>query len=590
MKGNGSSSGSWQVIMCCGYGRGGHSRITSEQLKPDAQREAIAAWKAAAAAAVTATAAARASFAYSQTCPVEYSSEGRPLLFGGVSSRCVSGCQSRAAVQPNDWGNVCSFDPAKNVWGICTEQQAKNSFELAKKLGGGSILQLSPCDLVPFLRGRTLWLLGPSAVAAWAERCGCLGELWYNVQQQQQQQQNRKWLQLSPCDLVPFLRGRTLWLLGDSHTKTLYRALQCFLFDFWNQKECKISTDPQDVADIAKQPAQEGVSNCFHLTGSGGGRICIISVALTSSLVNNTAVAGGGILPLLRQRLAKPEDIFYINTGTWHRKTPQWASEYKPDLEALGKYYQETRNEWPHMLFRETPAVHPADTARNVCLPLDGYNYDPSSGMLSLASTVNTSDSIGMWANSYGLNKVVRETLPQFGLYTVPAYNMTPPLVDNHVAMRNSAALDCLHYCQPGMPEAWVWYLYNAMRESRAGIRPLPLTISESSLAAAVPKSSSSSSASIKTRDSSALRTAAPASQAKKSLLQQQQPLGQGQYACTPSTIRLSSSSSSANIKGRDSSALRKAAPASQTKKSLLQQQQALGQGQYACTPSTIRL
>ncbi|WIA23718.1 hypothetical protein OEZ85_000404 [Tetradesmus obliquus] len=425
-----------------------------------------------------------ASFAYSQTCPVEYSSEGRPLLFGGVSSRCVSGCQSRAAVKPNDWGNVCSFDPEKNVWGICTEQQAKNSFELAKKLGGGSILQLSPCDL------------------------------------------------------VPFLRGRTLWLLGDSHTKTLYRALQCFLFDFWNQKECKISTDPQDVADIAKQPAQEGVSNCFHLTGAGGGRICIISVALTSSLVNNTAVAGGGILPLLRQRLAKPEDIFYINTGTWHRKTPQWASEYKPDLEALGKYYQETRNEWPHMLFRETPAVHPADTARNVCLPLDGYNYDPSSGMLSLASTVNTSDTIGMWANSYGLNKVVRETLPQFGLYTVPAYNMTPPLVDNHVAMRNSVALDCLHYCQPGMPEAWVWYLYNAMRESRAGIRPLPLTISESSLAAAVPKSSSSS-ASIKGRDSSALRTAAPASQTKKSLLQQQQALGQGQYACTPSTIRL---------------------------------------------------
>jgi hypothetical protein len=27
-------------------------------------------------------------------------------------------------------------------------------------------------------------------------------------------------------------------------------------------------------------------------------------------------VAGGGILPLLRQRLASPQDIFYINTGT----------------------------------------------------------------------------------------------------------------------------------------------------------------------------------------------------------------------------------------------------------------------------------
>jgi hypothetical protein len=31
----------------------------------------------------------------------------------------------------------------------------------------------------------------------------------------------------------------------DSHSKTLYRALQCFLFDFWGQSECKISTDPK---------------------------------------------------------------------------------------------------------------------------------------------------------------------------------------------------------------------------------------------------------------------------------------------------------------------------------------------------------
>jgi hypothetical protein len=35
-----------------------------------------------------------------------------------------------------------------------------NFADLAKNLGGGSILQLSPCDLVPYLRGRTLWLIG----------------------------------------------------------------------------------------------------------------------------------------------------------------------------------------------------------------------------------------------------------------------------------------------------------------------------------------------------------------------------------------------------------------------------------------------
>ncbi|KAF6252248.1 hypothetical protein COO60DRAFT_544594 [Scenedesmus sp. NREL 46B-D3] len=416
------------------------------------------------------------------TCSVEYSSQGPSLLFGGVSSRCVSGCQPRNRVQPNDWGNVCAFNPNGTVWGVCTAHQARNSFEFAKKLGGGSILQLSPCDL------------------------------------------------------VPYLRGRTLWLIGDSHSKTLYRALQCFLYDFWGQSECDISTDPKDVQDFSKQPAAAGVSNCFHLAGAGGGRVCIIHVALTSSLVNSAEVAGGGILPLLRQRLASPQDIFYVNTGTWHRKTPQWAAEYQPDLEGLGQYYAATKDAWPHMLFRETPAIHPADVARNVCLPLDGYSYDPASGALNLQASVN--DTAAMWASSYGLNAVLRETLPRFGLYVVPGYNMTAPLVDNHVGMRNTPALDCLHYCQPGQPEAWVWYLYNAMREGRAGIQALPLSSSNGSMH----KFSSSSSTKArhnthKPRDSSSTRTAAPAAKVKKASLKQV--LGPGHYACTPSTIRL---------------------------------------------------
>jgi hypothetical protein len=46
----------------------------------------------------------------------------------------------------------------------------------------------------------------------------------------------------------------------------------------------------RDVQDFSKQPGQDGVSNCFHLTGAGGGRVCLIHVALTSSLVNSTQV------------------------------------------------------------------------------------------------------------------------------------------------------------------------------------------------------------------------------------------------------------------------------------------------------------
>jgi hypothetical protein len=125
---------------------------------------------------------------------------------------------------------------------------------------------------------------------------------------------------------------------------------------------------------------------------------------------------------------------------------------------------------------------------------------------------------------------------------------MTAPLVDNHVGMRNTPALDCLHYCQPGQPEVWIWYLYNAMHEGRAGIRPIPVTGSDSNLGMVAKPTNSAgrtktifSAASHKPRDSSSARTAVPAAgQVKKAAaLKQQQVLGQGQYPCERSTIRL---------------------------------------------------
>lgn len=79
-------------------------------------------------------------------------------------------------------------------------------------------------------------------------------------------------------------------LCSDSHSKTLYRALQCFLFDFWDHHECRVSTQPDDVAALLHQPAADGISNCFHLTGAGGGRVCMIHVVLATNLINNTQV------------------------------------------------------------------------------------------------------------------------------------------------------------------------------------------------------------------------------------------------------------------------------------------------------------
>lgn len=36
----------------------------------------------------------------------------------------------------------------------------------------------------------------------------------------------------SPCELFARIRGRTLWLMGDSQAYNLYYALECFLREF----------------------------------------------------------------------------------------------------------------------------------------------------------------------------------------------------------------------------------------------------------------------------------------------------------------------------------------------------------------------
>jgi hypothetical protein len=81
-------------------------------------------------------------------------------------------------------------------------------------------------------------------------------------------------------------------LCRDSHTKTFYRALQCFMLDFWeNQAECESNSDASAVAQLQKLPVRPGDSQCIHLRGPSGGRICIVHVVLGSSLVNNKQVS-----------------------------------------------------------------------------------------------------------------------------------------------------------------------------------------------------------------------------------------------------------------------------------------------------------
>ena len=43
-------------------------------------------------------------------------------------------------------------------------------------------------------------------------------------------------LTLSPCDLWAMIKGRTTWFAGDSMTKDLFKAVECFMYEFWDSE------------------------------------------------------------------------------------------------------------------------------------------------------------------------------------------------------------------------------------------------------------------------------------------------------------------------------------------------------------------
>jgi hypothetical protein len=71
---------------------------------------------------------------------------------------CCCCCNPSAAAAAAARGRTCSF--AQDQWGMCDSSQIANNMNVARSLGGGGAMNLSPCDILPYLRGRTLWILG----------------------------------------------------------------------------------------------------------------------------------------------------------------------------------------------------------------------------------------------------------------------------------------------------------------------------------------------------------------------------------------------------------------------------------------------
>jgi hypothetical protein len=98
------------------------------------------------------------------------------------------------------------------------------------------------------------------------------------------------------------------------------------------------------------------------------------------------------------------------------------------------------------------PRVCPSTPSSSCAAPAAGWIYDAATGTVSLSPAAR-SDKAALITRGGPINSIAREVLPGYGLAMMRGFDLSVPLHASHVGARGVAELDCLHYCQHGLPE-----------------------------------------------------------------------------------------------------------------------------------------
>ncbi|KAF6252526.1 hypothetical protein COO60DRAFT_1552723, partial [Scenedesmus sp. NREL 46B-D3] len=271
--------------------------------------------------------------------------------------------------------------------------------------------------------------------------------------------QGPEMLQLTPCDLWPHLRGRTLWVIGDSMAKDLYRALRCFLIEFQDLHTYYASNNYTAMGLLDNIPGQ-GQPWCAHMMHDT--RLCQIHAVqghLLAGPWQQGNRSGPGVLPVLLESIARPDDIFVVHVGLWHRRS-------RPEV-----CTNNFAGSFPNWFFMETPKQHfdspdgdfdeawvGARSGPFICQPVPGVALGPNGSVAAQAGSEQVAAVVhGTWRNA-AVHSVLER---QYGMPVLPVYNSTVTAWEYH--RNNSQGRECSHYCFPSAPQLWVWTLKKSL-------------------------------------------------------------------------------------------------------------------------------
>lgn len=264
-------------------------------------------------------------------------------------------------------------------------------------------------------------------------------------------------LTLTPCDLWRHIRGRTLFMMGDSMMLDYYKAMRCFLFEFWPALEDEPFTPNKTLeALLTDSTVKPHCSRLLH-----GTRVCYLRTDQGKDF------HGRALPALLENNLTSQADILIANFGLHHGDT----KEYQWRLWAFVEFYKKHADRLPRLFWQQTLAQHFASPSGEFgggsppfkCRAIRSFKRLEGNGTLVLQPGAKDPSGLrrGLWRNA-----AAGQVMAAAGIPVIQSFNESVPLWAAH--RDNGAGWECTHPCHPSMSQASVAKFYLALEEAAA--------------------------------------------------------------------------------------------------------------------------
>ena len=258
-------------------------------------------------------------------------------------------------------------------------------------------------------------------------------------------------LTFTPCDMWPHLKGRTIWFSGDGTQEDMFRALECFMFEFMATRSATKNDWRHPPKFSANESNRLGIIRVGCTNFINGTRLCFIGCEVGECMVTH-------VIPYLTVA-AKTTDLMVVNFGL------QFDSGYISRLSDFVEQVKLQQHQLPEVIWKDTVPTHYQSQLGDfvggqhpfTCGPLAGgwsNLWHSPKGHLETWDPALNSLLHGGTRNHASGQLVQAAHLP-----IISVYNQTISLWQYHREGQ------CTHYCFPSAPEIGVYGLFKVLEE-----------------------------------------------------------------------------------------------------------------------------